>query len=127
VRVLRRAGVRDFDDGGGGPRSAFGDPHGRGDDPAGTFPIIVIQEAGLDGFWIHRVLQSEGIESHVVAPRRRQAAPSHRRPPVVSEAICVRSSRATYYTMPGEGSSTRRLEGLTAPSRLRGRSHGYNN
>src|SRR6266478_6272038 len=28
------------------------------------FPIIVIQEAGLDGFWIHRVLQSEGIESH---------------------------------------------------------------
>ena len=30
------------------------------------FPIIVIQEAGLDGFWIHRVLQSEGIECHVV-------------------------------------------------------------
>src|SRR5438874_10872248 len=30
------------------------------------FPIIVIQEAGLDGFWIHRVLQSEGIESQVV-------------------------------------------------------------
>jgi len=30
------------------------------------FPIIVIQEAGLDGFWIHRVLESEGIESHVV-------------------------------------------------------------
>lgn len=25
-----------------------------------------IQEAGLDGFWIHRVLQTEGIESHVV-------------------------------------------------------------
>src|ERR1700737_1693102 len=32
----------------------------------GDFPIIVTQEAGLDGFWIHRVLQSEGIESHVV-------------------------------------------------------------
>src|SRR5919107_1063677 len=31
-----------------------------------VFPIIVIQEAGLDGFWIHRVLQREGIESHVV-------------------------------------------------------------
>src|SRR3954464_7324823 len=28
------------------------------------FPIIVIQEAGLDGFWIHRVLQKEGIESY---------------------------------------------------------------
>src|SRR5918912_4097448 len=33
-----------------------------------VFPIIVIQEAGLDGFWIHRVLQSEGIESYVVDP-----------------------------------------------------------
>jgi hypothetical protein len=31
-----------------------------------SFPIIVIQEAGLDGFWIHRVLESEGITSHVV-------------------------------------------------------------
>jgi hypothetical protein len=30
------------------------------------FQIIVIQEAVLDGFWIHLVLQSEGIESHVV-------------------------------------------------------------
>ena len=30
------------------------------------FPVIVIQEAGLDGFWIDRVLQREGIESHVV-------------------------------------------------------------
>src|SRR5882724_7337013 len=45
-----------------------------------TFPIIVIQEAGLDGFWIHRVLQNEGIESHVVDPasiatsRRRRRA-----------------------------------------------------
>jgi transposase len=27
---------------------------------------IVIQETGLDGFWIHRMLQSKGIESHVV-------------------------------------------------------------
>jgi transposase len=31
-----------------------------------SYPIIVIQEAGLDGFWIHRVLVEEGIESHVV-------------------------------------------------------------
>jgi transposase len=30
------------------------------------FPIVVIQEAGLDGFWVHRVLQAEGHESHVV-------------------------------------------------------------
>jgi transposase len=45
-----------------------------------VFPFIVIQEAGLDGFWIDRALQSEGIESHVVDPasiatsRRRRRA-----------------------------------------------------
>jgi len=48
------------------------------------FPIIVIQEAGLDGFWIHRLLQAEGIESHVVDPasiavsRRRRRAKTDR-------------------------------------------------
>src|SRR6202046_4471736 len=26
------------------------------------FETIVLQEAGLDGFWIHRVLQSSGIQ-----------------------------------------------------------------
>jgi transposase len=49
-----------------------------------VFPIIVIQEAGLDGFWIHRVLEREGIESHVVDPasiaasRRRRRAKTDR-------------------------------------------------
>ncbi|WP_417021331.1 IS110 family transposase [Bradyrhizobium elkanii] len=45
-----------------------------------TYPIVTIQEAGLDGFWVHRVLEKEGIESHVVDPasiatssRRRRA------------------------------------------------------
>src|ERR1700704_6339481 len=33
-----------------------------------SYPIITIEEAGLDGFWLHRVLQQEGIESHVVDP-----------------------------------------------------------
>ena len=48
------------------------------------FPIIVVQEAGLDGFWIYRVLQSEGIESRVVDPasiatsRRRRRAKTDR-------------------------------------------------
>src|SRR5258707_10930039 len=48
------------------------------------FPIIVIQEAGLDGFLVHRVLQSEGIESHVVdaasilTSRRRRRAKTDR-------------------------------------------------
>jgi len=42
--------------------------------------IVVIQEAGLDGFWIHRLLATDGIESHVVesasiaVPRRHRRA-----------------------------------------------------
>ena len=49
-----------------------------------SFPIIVIQEAGLDGFWIHRALRSEGIESYVVdaasiaTSRRRRRAKTDR-------------------------------------------------
>ena len=49
-----------------------------------SFPIVVIQEVGLDGFWIHRVLLSEGIESHVVdaasiaTSRRRRRAKTDR-------------------------------------------------
>ncbi len=48
------------------------------------FPIIAIQEAGLDGFWIHRMLKTEGIESHIVDPasiatsRRRRRAKTNR-------------------------------------------------
>jgi transposase len=30
--------------------------------------IVSIYEAGLDGFWLHRWLESQGIESHVVEP-----------------------------------------------------------
>src|SRR4051812_20775940 len=30
--------------------------------------VVVIQEAGLDGFWLHRLLEANGIESHVVDP-----------------------------------------------------------
>jgi transposase len=49
-----------------------------------TFPVIVIQEAGLEGFWLHRVLEKEGIESHVVdaasilTSRRRRRAKTDR-------------------------------------------------
>ena len=49
-----------------------------------SYPIVTIQEAGLDGFWLHRVLQQEVIESHVVdpasiaAPRRRRRAKTDR-------------------------------------------------
>jgi transposase len=42
------------------------------------YEIIVMQEAGLDGFWLHRALQARGYTSHVVdaasipAPRRKK-------------------------------------------------------
>lgn len=45
-----------------------------------SYPVVVIQEAGLDSFWIHRALQDQRIESHVVDPasiatsRRRRRA-----------------------------------------------------
>ena len=34
----------------------------------GPVPVTLIQEAGLDGFWIHRLLSQHGIDSHVVDP-----------------------------------------------------------
>jgi transposase len=34
----------------------------------GSLSIAVIQEAGLDGFWVHRSLEANDIESHVVDP-----------------------------------------------------------
>jgi len=49
-----------------------------------SYPIITIQEAGLDGFWLHRVLRQNGVESHVVdpasiaVPRRRKRAKTDR-------------------------------------------------
>jgi transposase len=42
--------------------------------------VIAIEEAGLDGFWVHRLLEANGVESHVVdaasiaVPRRRRRA-----------------------------------------------------
>ena len=45
-----------------------------------TVTVVTIQEIGFDGFWIHRVLVSNSIESHVVeaasiaVPRRRRRA-----------------------------------------------------
>jgi transposase len=45
-----------------------------------TVKIVTIQEIGFDGFWIHRILASNAIESHVVeaasiaVPRRRRRA-----------------------------------------------------
>lgn len=50
----------------------------------GAVRLITIQEAGLDGFWLHRLLENNGIESHVVdaasvaVPRKKRRAKSDR-------------------------------------------------
>jgi transposase len=43
------------------------------------YAVVVIQEAGLDGFWIHRALEVNGIESHVVDPASIAVSRRHRR------------------------------------------------
>jgi transposase len=50
-----------------------------------SYRLIVIHEAGLDGFWIHRILQNDGIESHVVDPA--SIATSRRRRRVKTDGI----------------------------------------
>lgn len=42
--------------------------------------MIVVQEAGLDGFWVHRLLESHGLESHVVDPASVAVPRRQRRP-----------------------------------------------
>ncbi len=34
----------------------------------GLVGIVVMQEAGRDGFWVHRLLEAHGVQSHVVDP-----------------------------------------------------------
>ena len=41
--------------------------------------VLVIQEAGLDGFWLHRLLERNGISSHVVDPASIAVNRRHRR------------------------------------------------
>jgi len=41
--------------------------------------VLVIQEAGLDGFWLHRLLERNGISSHVVDPASIAVDRRHRR------------------------------------------------
>src|SRR5882757_9692271 len=51
----------------GGLLARFADLKRKARERTGSdYPIVTIHEAGLDGFWVHRVLQNEGIESYVV-------------------------------------------------------------
>ena len=58
--------------------------------------IVVIQEAGLDGFWIHRLLAAGGIESHVVDPASIAVDRRHRRAKTdaIDGALLVRTLMA---------------------------------
>lgn len=46
---------------------------------SGIVKIVSIQEIGFDGFWIHRVLAANGIESHVVESASISVPRRHRR------------------------------------------------
>jgi transposase len=46
---------------------------------AAPVKVVAIQEVGLDGFWIHRLLQANGVESHVVDPVSIAVPRRHRR------------------------------------------------
>jgi transposase len=46
---------------------------------AAPVKIVTIHEVGLDGFWIHRLLEANGIESHVVDPASIAVPRRHRR------------------------------------------------
>jgi transposase len=41
--------------------------------------VVAIHEVGLDGFWIHRLLEANGVESHVVDPASIAVPRRHRR------------------------------------------------
>src|SRR5262249_7563662 len=46
---------------------------------AAPVKVVAIHEVGLDGFWIHRLLEANGVESHVVDPASIALPRRHRR------------------------------------------------
>jgi transposase len=46
---------------------------------AAPVKVVAIQEVGLDGFWIHRLLEANGVESHLVDPASIAVPRRHRR------------------------------------------------
>ena len=46
---------------------------------AAPVKVVAIQEVGLDGFWIYRLLEANGVESHVVDPASIAVPRRHRR------------------------------------------------
>src|SRR6202047_2423707 len=46
---------------------------------AASVKVVAIHEVGLDGFWVHRLLDANGVESHVVDPASIAVPRRHRR------------------------------------------------
>jgi len=46
---------------------------------AAPVKIVAIHEVGLDGFWVHRLLEANSVESHVVDPASIAVPRRHRR------------------------------------------------
>jgi transposase len=67
----------------------------------GSLNVTVIQEAGLDGFWVHRSLEANDIESHVVDPA--SIAVSRRRRRAKTDAIDGETLLRTFW--PGSAGS----------------------
>jgi transposase len=112
--------------------------------------VVSIQEAGGDGFWLHRVLEANGIESHVVdaasvaMPRRKRRAKSDTidgetllrtllawlrgeprvcsmvRPPSVAEEDRRRLTRERATLVSERTRLTNRIRGLLASQGIRG-------
>ena len=99
----------------------FGDLQRKAEARTGqTFRIISIQEAGLDGFWIHRVLEREGAESYIVDPasiatsRRRRRAKTDRidgEGGVICGCIWTPPD-CNAFGSPGAGHNCRRISGF---------------
>jgi transposase len=70
-----------------------------------TVKVVTIQEIGFDGFWIHRILASNLIESHVVeaasisVPRRRRRAKTD----TIDGELLLRTLMATPLLHEGSG------------------------
>jgi transposase len=72
---------------------------------AAPVKVVTIHEVGLDGFWIHRLLDANGVESHVVDPASIAVPRRHRR--AKTDAIRWRDAPAH-----ADGLAARRAAGL---------------
>jgi transposase len=79
----------------------------KAEQPAGvSVRIAVIQEAGLDGFWVHRLLTANDIASHVVdpasiaMPRRRRRAKTDAIDGETLLRTCWRGSAGSHVSAP---------------------------